>query len=270
MDINTYINSGILELYVAGALSDEENKAVYAMMQKHPEVLNEVLHIEAAILKLTAATAPKDSTLDFNTIAEKIRQPNTSSKVVSIQKSNSRTLWFTYTGWAAAILLAGGLFWAIEQNTELQSKMNVVETDKQFLEQQIDIANKDLKEVKKLNTILRDKNILAIPLGGQTVSPESYAKVYWDKHDNTIYLDVQGLPEPPQGKVYQVWSLTLNPLTPTSLGTLDDFASDDNKIFTIENTNASEAFGITLEPAGGSDSPTLEQLYTLGTVESVS
>jgi len=102
------------------------------------------------------------------------------------------------------------------------------------------------------------------------VSPESYANVYWDKEGNTVYLDVQGLPEPPAGKVYQVWSLTLNPLAPTSLGTIDNFTSNTNKIFTIENANQSEAFGITLEPAGGSPTPTMEQLYTLGAVTSES
>ncbi|MDW5288201.1 anti-sigma factor [Formosa sp. PL04] len=270
MDINKYINSGILELYVAGALSDEENKEVYTLMQKHPEVLTEVLLIESAILKLTEATAPKNAVLDFNPIAEKIRKPNTETKVINITPAKRRTNWLGYTGWAAAVVLAGGLFWATEQNSTLQTQINVTELDNEFLEQQIEITNSDLKEADNLISILRDKNVLAIPLGGQAVYPEAYAKVYWDKTTENIYLDAQGLPEPPEGKVYQVWSLTLDPLTPTSLGTLDDFVSDDNKIFTIENANASEAFGITLEPAGGSSSPTLEQLYTLGTVASVS
>ena len=270
MDINNYINSGILELYVAGALSESENKAVYENMQKYPEVLTEVLQIEAAILKLTEATAPKNIVLDFNTIAEKIRKPNTETKVVDITPVKRKTNWLAYTGWAAAVILGVGLFWAIEQNSSLQTQISVAETDKDFLEQQIEIAHSDLKEAETLITVLRDKDILAIPLGGQAVYPEAYAKVYWDKTENSIYLDAQGLPEPPEGKVYQVWSLTLNPLTPTSLGTLDDFVSDDNKIFTIKNANASEAFGITLEPAGGSTSPTLEQLYTLGTVASIS
>jgi anti-sigma-K factor RskA len=74
------------------------------------------------------------------------------------------------------------------------------------------------------------------------------------------------LPTPPKGKVYQGWSLKLSPLTPTSLGTIDTFTASTNKIFTIENANKSEAFGITLEPIGGSKQPTLDQLYTLGAV----
>ena len=134
------------------------------------------------------------------------------------------------------------------------------------MEFQIEKANGSLTEAKKLISVLRDRDIISVPLDGQAVYPEAYAKVYWDKSTSNIYLDVQGLPAPPEGKVYQVWSLTLNPLSPTSLGTLDDFNTDENKIFTISNPNGSQAFGITLEPAGGSASPTMEQLYTLGVV----
>jgi hypothetical protein len=55
-------------------------------------------------------------------------------------------------------------------------------------------------------------------------------------------------------------------LTPTNIGLLSDFSSNTEKIFALEKTGDTEAFGITLEPAGGSKSPTMEQLYTLGKV----
>ena len=76
----------------------------------------------------------------------------------------------------------------------------------------------------------------------------------------------RGLPKPPKGKVYQVWSLKLDPLTPTSLGLLTENESQSSQIYKLDNSNTSEAFGITLEPEGGSESPTLEQLYVLGAV----
>ena len=40
----------------------------------------------------------------------------------------------------------------------------------------------------------------------------------------------------------------------------------EDGIYKFENVPDPEAFGITLEPAGGSEAPTLSQLYTLGTV----
>ncbi len=67
--------------------------------------------------------------------------------------------------------------------------------------------------------------------------------------------------------VYQVWSLKLSPtLTPTSIGLLGDFNGNNEKLFAVSKTSDAEAFGITLEPAGGSKNPTMKQLYTLGKV----
>lgn len=261
MDIKAYIESGILELYVAGTLSEKENEEVYALMQNHPEILQEVLEIEAAVVKLTAATSTQDTNPVLNAVKKELNFGN-DTKVISISKPKYN--WLTYTGWVASIVLGVGLYWVINQNKQLQSNIQVAETQQSILETQIENSNNSLKEAKTLISVLRDDNISKIPLAGQGNFANTYANVYWDKNNQRIFLDAQGLPEPPEGKVYQVWSLTLNPLTPTSLGTLDDFITDENKIFSIKNTNASQAFGITLEPAGGSEFPTLEQLYALG------
>ncbi|MBJ7881187.1 anti-sigma factor [Gelidibacter salicanalis] len=268
MDITAYIESGILELYVAGALSENENREVYKLMRQHPEILQEVEAIELAIKKLTAATAPSRRAGLFENIKAKIVHLSgnaaTDSKVIPMVKSKYD--WLTYTGWAAAIIIGAGLFWTLNQNNELESNLTTAEIENSYLEEQIANAKTDLAASKNLLNILRDKDIISVPLGGQGEFANTYAKVYWSKKDNSIYLDAQGLPEAPAGKVYQVWSLKLNPLTPTSLGTIDDFNTDDNKIFAIANANESEAFGITLEPEGGSETPTMDQLYTLGVV----
>lgn len=268
MDITTYIESGILELYVAGALSETENREVYQLMRQYPEIQKEVENIEAAITKLTAATSPNTTPGLFATIKTHVlnqsKKPETEAKIVSI--TEPKYDWLTYTGWAAAILIGAGLFWSLNQNNEMESNLTAVEIENAYLEEQIANAKANLAASENLLDFLRDKDIISVPLGGQGEFANTYAKVYWNKKDNSIYLDAQGLPEAPAGKVYQVWSLKLNPLTPTSLGTIDDFNTDDNKIFAIANAHESEAFGVTLEPKGGSETPTMEQLYTLGVV----
>ncbi|RIA10160.1 anti-sigma-K factor rskA [Flavobacteriaceae bacterium MAR_2010_72] len=266
MDIKAYIDSGILELYVAGALSEKENKEVYDLMLQHPEILQEVLEIESAVIKLTSAAAQPSKTNIFSQIKEKLKFGNKEVKVVSIERTKYN--WMTYTGWAAALVVGAGLLWTINQNNQLESAVTTAEIEKAYLEQQIEEAKTNLAATQNLLNVLRDREIISVPLAGQGNFATTYAKVYWDKKTNSIYLDAQGLPEAPEGKVYQVWSLTLDPLTPTSLGTIDDFNTDDNKIFAITNANESQAFGITLEPEGGSESPTMEQLYTLGVVAS--
>ena len=267
MDIKAYIESGILELYIAGALSEKENKEVYDLMLLYPEIHKEVLDIESAIIKLTASVSPKTNKKEtFQAIKNQLSLGGNGTKVISIAKPKNN--WITYTGWAASIVLAAGLLWTVNQNNTLKSDIQVAETQQELLETQIEKSKNSLGEANTLITVLRDDNITQIPLAGQGNFASTYAKVYWDKTSQRIFLDAKGLPEPPRGKVYQVWSLKLSPLTPTSLGTIDSFTTDENKIFEIENANESEAFGITLEPAGGSETPTMEQLYTLGVVAS--
>ncbi|MDH7447115.1 anti-sigma factor [Aquimarina sp. 2201CG14-23] len=266
MNIEQYISSGILELYVYGALSEKENAEVYKALKKHPEIEEEVKEIEKSLMQLSAATAPYNPESVFNRIKEKLSFTDNEIDVIPITRA--RTNWTTYIGWAASIALLIGLFLQFNKNRELRKQVVDAQIEQTLLEGKINVAEEDLSKAKTLLSVLRDKDIIQIPLQAQKVAPNAYAAVYWDKEKQTAYIDVEGLPNPPKGKVYQVWSLKLDPLTPTSLGILDTFTEDENKIFTLTNTNESEAFGITLEPEGGSESPTMEQLYTLGVVTS--
>ncbi|SDE64118.1 Anti-sigma-K factor rskA [Pricia antarctica] len=267
MEVEKYITSGILELYVAGLLTEDENLEVHENATQYTEIRNEILAIEAAILELSQAVAPKYAKRKgFEDVKVRIGERK-DTKVVQMPKEEKSNL-STYIGWAAAVIFAAGLAWFYVQNDQLKSDIEMVNEENGVLEQQIIEARGSLTNTEQLLSALRDKDVSVITLGGQEVSPDSYAKAYWNKEQRKVLIDAQGLPEPPDGMVYQVWSLKMNPLTPTSVGLLENFASDDNKIFTLNNPNESEAFGITLEPAGGSEGPTMEQLYTLGAVSS--
>ncbi len=266
MDVEAYISSGILELYVAGALTEAENSEVFKNARENPRIMEEILAIESAILTLSRAAAPVITRRKgFDDLRVRIGQRKDTT-VVRLPKQ--KTNWAAYTGWAAAILLAVGLYWFFNESTVLRTEIDMVNKEKEVLEQQIFDAKSSLANTTQLLETIRAKDISIVPLDGQTVAPTAYAKIYWNKNEQEIHVDAQGLPEPPPGMVYQVWSLKMSPLTPTSIGLLEDFISVDNKIFALANPNESEAFGITLEPEGGSESPTMEQLYTLGAVTS--
>ncbi|NDV15951.1 anti-sigma factor [Muricauda sp. TY007] len=265
MDVEEYIASGILELYVAGALPPEENLEVQHYAIQYPKIRKEIEAIERAILELTEAASPKMPQDGFAKVKAEI---NDVIPFTPQTTSSKATPWRSYLGWAASVLLAIGLFWMYTENSKLKSEIELTNQEKQSLEDVLSNTQEEITLKENLLQQLRDKNVTVIALGGQTVSPSSYAKAYWNKEENKVIIDGQGLPEPPDGFTYQVWSLKLDPLTPTSIGLLDDFASQDTKLFTLENANDSEAFGITLEPEGGSETPTLEQLYTLGAVGS--
>jgi hypothetical protein len=259
MDTKEYIASGILELYVAGTLTELENLEVYLNAEKYPDIKKEIEDIEASVLSLTKSVSP--GVKGFGDMQKRMGTP-------AVVPSVARVSWTAYLGWAASLVFMAGLIWLYQQNDQLKLDLEVVSSENKAMEQQIVDSKNSLEKTEDLLNTIRDKNITVVALGGQTVSPTSYAKAYWNKQEKKVFIDAQGLPDPPNGFVYQVWSLKLNPLTPTSMGLLEDFIEDDNKVFALANPNESEAFGITLEPEGGSESPNLEQLYTLGVATS--
>ncbi len=262
MDTKEYIASGILELYVAGTLSELENLEVYLNAQKYPEIKKEIEDIEASVLSLSKSVSP--GTKGFGDMQNRMAKLG----VAKTEPISNKVSWTAYLGWAASLVFMGGLIWLYQQNDQLKLDLEVVSKENNTMEQQIADSQNSLEKTEELLNTIRDKNVTVVALGGQTVSPTSYAKAYWNKVEKKVFIDAQGLPDPPDGFVYQVWSLKLNPLTPTSMGLLEDFVNDENKVFALTNPNESEAFGITLEPAGGSETPTLEQLYTLGVATS--
>ncbi|MCK8142444.1 anti-sigma factor [Flavobacterium sp. I-SCBP12n] len=261
METKEYIESGVLELYVYGLLNETENEEVALMAKNNAEIDAEIIAIEKAIVALSSSFSPFHSLANYEKIKEKLELKH--SKVIELEPTRN---WSQYIGWAAAVLLLVGIGYQYNQMEMSTNQVANANVEKVKLEK--DLKNLELKNKASETSlaVVRDVKNIVVALGGQSVAPESSAKVYWNKDTKVVYIDAAGLPEPPEGMVYQVWALKLNPLTPTSIGLLDNFDSNDQKLFAVNNTDQAEAFGITLEPAGGSLTPTMEKLYTLGKV----
>ncbi|RXG15608.1 anti-sigma-K factor RskA [Leeuwenhoekiella aestuarii] len=265
MDIQEYIESGILEMYVYGALTSKESEEVSTVLKQYPEVEKEVEQIEAALQNLATAAAPYNPEEMLTAIRAKLQ--NNTGVVQLNPATQKRTRLLSFISIAASVIFLIGIFVLLNRTNTLRKELQVVEIENTKLESKLQYSEDALTETKEILAVIRDPQVTKVPLAGQQVAPEAYVNVFWDKESNKAYIDAMGLPEPPEGFVYQVWSLKLDPLTPTSMGLLDDFVNNTNKVFALENPNDSQAFGITLEPAGGSETPTMEQLYTLGVVE---
>ncbi|MEM7085743.1 MAG: anti-sigma factor [Bacteroidota bacterium] len=254
------IASGLLELYVTGSLSQEETLEVEQAMEQYPSVKKEVLQIEDSLMQLSEAAGGKVPPKVWEQVARftKGMRPLTPTR-----KRN----WNAMAGWAAALLFFAGLAFMLKQNSDLKDKLRTVNTKNMVLQERTGITEAQLAQANDLLDIVRSKDFNTIELPGNVaVAPTAYATVYYNDDENIAYIDAKGLPKPPKGKVYQVWSLIMDPLTPRSIGLLEAFESADTAFFKVENIPSPEAFGITLEPEGGSESPNLTQLYTLGMV----
>ena len=261
METKEYIESGILELYVYGSLSETESEEVATMAKNNPEINAEIVAIEKSIVSLSSSFSPFHSVANFEKIKEKLELKHT--EVIQLEPTKNRS---QYIGWAAAVLLLVGIGYQYNQLNQTSTQVANTAIEKAKLEKEFNVLKLKNTADETSLAVVRDVKNTVVTLGGQAVAPESSAKVYWNQDTKVVYIDAAGLPEPPEGMVYQVWALKLSPLTPTSIGLLEDFDVNEQKLFAVNNANEAEAFGITLEPKGGSLTPTMEQLYTLGKV----
>jgi len=81
LDLKTYIESGILELYVLGQLSSEEEKEVQDMQAKHVEIQREIHEISLGLEKYGQINAIKAPAHVADRIFDNLPSKSSSSSV---------------------------------------------------------------------------------------------------------------------------------------------------------------------------------------------
>lgn len=241
------LNSGILELYVLGQLSEEESRTLEQAIGLHPELKSEIREIEKALYKYDNIfeVTPPSGILD-NLISE-----TSDGKEANSKGNNSFNAWSLLSIAMAAAIVAGFFFF----NGKLGHLDNVIK------EQQSIINDCEEKSTQYDQQLQYYDEILDYRSQKLVINPsDNYGMAQLIIHNNPVtgknYLQINNLPDLADNQSFQLWSLKGdNPPIP-----LDVFQDDTGKIIEmqfIENTNA---YAITIEPIGGSVSPTLENL----------
>ncbi len=256
MEVKELINSGNLEAYVCGILSPEESREIAQQVSSSNELKEEVARIEEVYFRLAAGIAPK---LNEVALYDTLR-----AYVKDHPRDNSSFEWKQYLGWAAALILFLGSSYLLYQNNEMNQQLVDVKQTKDFLNNELENVNALNTDYQEALTFIKDPNTVKVNLDGQGSYTTANAVAFHNEEKNKTYIDISSLPAVPQGMTYQLWSLTLNPLTPSNMGVM---AINETMFLEFDNNFEPQAFGITIEPAGGSDSPTLEKLTSLGVIQ---
>ncbi|RYD56298.1 MAG: hypothetical protein EOP56_13270 [Sphingobacteriales bacterium] len=285
MNTKEYIESGILEAYVLGALSEGERAEVQAAMARYPEVAAEVIAIEATMGMLVQETAdaPPAFMQDkiWNTLQAQsggsasaisdaapigMTEPPAGPKVIPIvapeKKSNS---WLRAAVWIA---LAGSLltnFYLMSQSgkssrevEDMQAKVNTMNARQEAMLAQIDMYQKE-------RSMLLDTGMKTVVMRSTQPGKEMGGMVYWSRSKGEAYLALHNMPMPPKGKQYQLW--VMQDGKPVDMGVIANDMVTTNGMQKIAKAVASgQAFAISLENEGGSPTPTMEQVQVMGAV----
>ncbi len=180
-------------------------------------------------------------------------------KIVTMENSKSPVRssgWLRLVAAASVILLIGMAFLYYRTSTENNDLSNANARLNEKLNSIDSILNRITDEYK----IVKDPNTTVVSMVGTKVSPRSSANIYWDSTSANVYLVVKNMPRLPSEQQYQLWALIDG--KPKDLGVFD--ATDNKVILKMKNTRKAQAFAITIEQKGGSPSPTMQKMQSLG------
>ena len=258
MDIKSYISSGVLEDYVLGTSSQEESSILECVMSNNPEVKTAVLEYQQILEDFATKTAMKPPShvklellkkLDFSASKEM------GGKIVPIHvNSVEEKTNYQIPNWMKVASVAA-LFGLGFLGYELNSKS----TELQQIARNNAVLSTKVTSLEEMNSMMQ--NSVKIELKGVTNHPNMLADVYWHT-SKKVFLEIKNLPAAPTGKQYQLWAIVDG--KPVDMGMYN--AKKDSTIQEMKSVNNAKAFAITLEKEGGNPTPTMEEMYVMGTI----
>ena len=245
MNLKEYIASGIIESYVMGLAGESERAEFEQLCAQHPELVAERRKFEESLEAHASEQALRPP------LEVKARILN-AIHTMENSKSPRSVGMLRFVAAAAVILLIGMvvLYYQVSQQNKDLANTNKNLGDK--LDQAQTALNNVVREISGPGTTV-------VNMVG-TKTPVSSANVFWDSTNSSVYLVVKNMPKLPSSQQYQLWALIDN--KKKNLGVFD--ATDDNVIIKMDSTKKAQAFAITIEKKGGSATPTLDSLQSVG------
>ena len=270
MNTKEYISSGIIESYVLGIATRDEAAIFECIMKNNAEVKAayfEAQKVMEDVATAQAVAAPADLKIK---IWEKIKLEEIETSTLPIElgfkgeideeknvkKITSLKKWRDIAVAASFLFfssIAGHMFWMFNQD----------KTDKEIgrLQSEVSIQTIALQRADQKWNMIANPNMQTVALNGVEKHPDVKAVVFWDKKTKQVYLHAGNLPDAPAGMQYQLWAIADG--KPISAGLYTQEKDSEIPLAVIANA---QNFAITLEKAGGSEKPTMENMFVIGGV----
>ena len=292
MNIQEYIESGILEQYALGELSEAERAAVETQAAAHPEIAQELDQVSQALTLYAQAHAQTPPAAMRERVltgwqaairegAQNAPQATAAAPAVAPAEpvvrhisSAEREMPNTASGpafrWmlaaSVALLVASGLanFVLYNRWQAAASDLAVARTEQNRLASVMQASERTLAARQQELEVLRSDEFKLVALAGTAAAPKASARVLYNPSTKAVYLDVRNLPAPPAGKQYQLWALDKG--KPVDAGVLAAATTAGDSLQQMKDIASAQAFAMTVEPVGGSVNPTLSTLTVVGNI----
>ena len=261
MDVNEYIGSGIVEMYVMGALSSAEVADVEQKALLYPEVRQEISRIQHTLDNYADAHSknprPQLRSLIIGDNAA-VEKPVAKQKTVRTDpEKNYLTYKYLIAASLAALVVSTFASWFFYSRwNEAEDRYSLILKDKNQLAQNYNLVKNEFDKNLGDLIVIRDPNARVISLSSSDTTKHFQARVYWNPYSRQSYLDILALPAPDLGKQYQLWAFVKGQATDVGV-----FELEAEGVQRMKDIISADSWAVTLEPRGGSPVPTMDQMF---------
>lgn len=274
MDIQEYIASGKLELFLLGELTDREREEVLDLAKEYPEVREELDALEKAMFafdQLTGkAPSAKVKSDIFARLEYELQKSETEETLTDLPKKEGKVVqsifWKSFAVAASIVAIIASLaaVYFAGKFYDTDQRFTALLQEQQVLADNLNQVKQEYEETDSRLDRLVAGEFKRVEMLGEALEMQKDAKVdvFWDQGKQEVFIAVNRLNSLSAEFDYQLWAI--GPDGPIGIGLVDPAQP-----FSLQQMNAvaeAGAFAITIEPKGGSESPTLEKLVVLGEV----
>ncbi len=255
---STYIKeNGILELYVLGELSPDEIRAVEEVLNMDKELRAICASIEQNLEKMAFENAidpPSYIKESLISAAEKT-QTSSTAKVIDLNTARPNKTLFYVAASVAALLLINSI-WMYSNWRSSEENLQVLQEETNDLKSKLSTIENELESTSEWYDLINDPDVQKFTLRGNEKSPNSVAVAYLNNENKSVVLNASGLEALQADETYQMWADVEGEMI--NMGVIPN----DAGMIAMSFIDKAESLNITIEPAGGSDHPTVERLIT--------
>ena len=237
------LDSDLLENYLMGVTNEEDTLRAEKYISMYPEVRKTYDQLQEnleAFAKLHAVEPPED-------LKDKVM-----ARIRKEGKSYSKFFRFAAAASFAIFVSAGASYFLWEQNQRLQEENMVVNDKVDSLEEEM---REQLEDVRNQFIVLQNPGTKKYKVTGNKKAKELKAVAYVNPVKKLSYLNVSNLPNLPQDQCFQMWAEVNGKMI--NLGIIQEA---DQKLLALPYSDENALGYITIEPKGGNDSPTVENI----------
>ncbi|MGB5692265.1 MAG: anti-sigma factor [Flavobacteriaceae bacterium] len=256
MDKKKIIEEGLLERYILGTLSIEEENLLLEVLSTDEALKEHMQELEAdfeQIGKENAIEPPANIKARLRTSLGEERTDSRSPASGSASTLQSGRLMVAAS---LAALFALGSFWLYVQWQRSLDDFNNLQVQTKQLQERLSGLERQYASTRERYTTINDPEAIPLYLVGNQKSPESRVTAYVNHKSKTVIVNSLGLVPLERERAYQMWADVEGEMI--NMGLLPD----GQEYIPLRYIEKAESLNITVEPAGGSEHPTVQNLIT--------